>query len=446
MASPRARNPAQSPSHNTRFIRQPPPSATRAKPPCAAVSPIHSTSAATSVAWKAEAASRGAHPLVNQSRRKGREVERAAFAAPVGARLDRRRERLQPHRRLALVMLDQANAAQSGDGVEQAAEARRLRSARAARQRLGETRRLGNVGKQPRGLAAAPEPMQHRHAHAPGLARGLVAAGQRQRREMAQATPFGPVERDELAAPGAAVGAIAEAVERRAQRRAFPALLRRQRPRHGRHGAGHARAARRSPRRGASRRNRDAGRRPRSRGLTPRIACRCARVSARSRRASRLSRSPRWGETKASRPRVERDRVLEIAAVGERARAVAAEVDRLGNEAPRPPQIGRRAVENARHAVVGARDDGAGVADDEIGEARKLRARLPVVGDERLAAEIGAGGDERDLARRARARRRNPACPPARGAAANAAAHRAASGRDRRGPAPRWARAAAWPA
>ena len=56
-------------------------------------------------------------------------------------------------------------------------------------------------------------------------------------------------------------------------------------------------------------------------------------------------------------PARQRDRVLEIGAGGEHARAVGAEVDRLGDEAARAAHEGRRAVEDAHHRIVGAHDD-----------------------------------------------------------------------------------------
>ena len=61
-------------------------------------------------------------------------------------------------------------------------------------------------------------------------------------------------------------------------------------------------------------------------------------------------------------PARERHGVLQVGAGGEHARAVDAEVDRLGDEAARAAQIGGRAVEDAHHQIVGAHDDGAPVA------------------------------------------------------------------------------------
>ena len=92
----------------------------------------------------------------------------------------------------------------------------------------------------------------------------------------------------------------------------------------------------------------------------------------RDRRAS--SRSPICCETKASRPRVTVTVALRCAAEREHAGPVGAKIDRLGHEAARAPQEGRRAVDHRQHAVVGARDDGAVMADDEIGDAASWRA------------------------------------------------------------------------
>ena len=51
-----------------------------------------------------------------------------------------------------------------------------------------------------------------------------------------------------------------------------------------------------------------------------------------------------------------------------------------------------RITESSARTTICAR-----VADDEIGDRREAAARLVVVGDQRFAAEIGAGGDEREI-------------------------------------------------
>ena len=62
-------------------------------------------------------------------------------------------------------------------------------------------------------------------AHAPGLARRRVAAGQRQRAEVAEAAERGAVETEKLAAPGAAVGAAPQPVQHDGERRGGHAVL-----------------------------------------------------------------------------------------------------------------------------------------------------------------------------------------------------------------------------
>ena len=81
----------------------------------------------------------------------------------------------------------------------------------------------------------------------------------------------------------------------------------------------------------------------------------------------------------------------------EHARPVSAEIDRLRHEAARAPQEGRRAVEDGHYRIVGAGHDRAVMRDDEVGDACKLFLRLVVADDERLAAGIGAGRDQREI-------------------------------------------------
>ena len=82
---------------------------------------------------------------------------------------------------------------------------------------------------------------------------------------------------------------------------------------------------------------------------------------------------------------------LEMAAAGEHAGAVVAEVDRFGHEAARAAQKGRGAIDDLHHAVVGAHDDVAVMGDDQVGDRRELLLRfLHFVGDQRRAAGIGA--------------------------------------------------------
>ena len=96
-------------------------------------------------------------------------------------------------------------------------------------------------------------------------------------------------------------------------------------------------------------------------------------------------------------PAREGQRRLEMAAAGEHARAVGAEVDRLGHKAARPAQKGRCAVDDLHHAVVGAHHNVAVMGDDQVGDAGEPRQRLVIADDQRLAARIGAGGDQREI-------------------------------------------------
>ena len=66
--------------------------------------------------------------------------------------------------------------------------------------------------------------MQRRGCHPPRLARGTVAAGRGQRRQMAEPLELVAVDAEQLAAPGAAIGAEPEAVEREPEQRALDLL------------------------------------------------------------------------------------------------------------------------------------------------------------------------------------------------------------------------------
>ena len=124
-------------------------------------------------------------------------------------------------------------------------------------------------------------------------------------------------------------------------------------------------------------------------------------VSSRKRMVSRSSRSPICCETKASRPRVTVTVVLRSPPRGEHARAVGAEVDRLGHEAARAPQKGRSAVDRSRITRSSARTTiSRSWVTIRSAMPAEFSARLVVVDDQRLAAGIGAGRDEREIGRR----------------------------------------------
>ena len=101
-----------------------------------------------------------------------------------------------------------------------AAEAGGRRAQRRTGEHLGEHRRRGLSGEAPGDLVAAPAGVQDRGGHAPGLARRAVAAGQAQRAQVAEANALAARHPQQLAAPGLAVGAEADPVERQAEHRA----------------------------------------------------------------------------------------------------------------------------------------------------------------------------------------------------------------------------------
>ena len=76
-------------------------------------------------------------------------------------------------------------------------------------------------------LSAAPQCEERRSGHAPGLARCLVAAGHRQFAQMAEACEAFVVHLQQFSAPGAFIGAHADAVERQAEQPPRCAMLRR---------------------------------------------------------------------------------------------------------------------------------------------------------------------------------------------------------------------------
>ena len=102
-------------------------------------------------------------------------------------------------------------------------------------------------------------------------------------------------------------------------------------------------------------------------------------------------------ETNASRPRV---RVTVFLRSAPAASTLGPSTPRSIGSGTKPRarrEIGGRAVDDAHHRIVGAHHDRAPVGDDEVGDAGEAPARVLVVGDQRLAAEIGAGGDQRDF-------------------------------------------------
>jgi hypothetical protein len=106
------------------------------------------------------------------------------------------------HRRLALVGGDLAQAGESRRGVEPAAAARRRRRVCVAAEHHGDGAGGALLRESFLDLAAAAQREQRRRRHAPGFARRLVAAGQRQRAQVAQAGEAFALDPQQLAAPG----------------------------------------------------------------------------------------------------------------------------------------------------------------------------------------------------------------------------------------------------
>ena len=205
---------------------------------------------------------------------------------PVGAPLGAVAGRLELHRRLPLVGDLEPQPAERGDRVEQAPD--RCRDGR-RRAGLGHPRdrapALGVDAAQRARVAAGAG--RHAHAIRHGSRAARVAAGERDRPQVAGALEAPQVADEDLSSPHRAVGAEAGAVEDRPHRRPGLAVLGQARRRGGRGGAGRRRARRprgRARRSWTGSRGAGRGRRPRAR---PRTA---ARSAPRPRRRSRASR------------------------------------------------------------------------------------------------------------------------------------------------------------
>ena len=123
----------------------------------------------------------------------------------------------EPHRRFALERLAARHAEKSRRGVEQPA----CRGGRFARysicQHAADRASQGLVGKMPLDFLSAAQRMQSGSRHSPRLARGTVATRRRQWRQMAEPLESPAVDAEQFAAPGAAIGTEAEAVEGKPQ-------------------------------------------------------------------------------------------------------------------------------------------------------------------------------------------------------------------------------------
>jgi len=172
--------------------------------------------------------------LVGQPCQQRQQVERAVVAEDEAVlhRLNLavlRRLTFIEHRRLAFVGGDLAQAGESRRGVEPAAAARRRRRVCIAAEHHGDGAGGALLRESFLDLAAAPQREERRRGHAPGFARRLVAAGQRQRTQVAKAGEAFVVHLQQFAAPAALVGAHADAVEGEAEQRPRGAMLRRHR-------------------------------------------------------------------------------------------------------------------------------------------------------------------------------------------------------------------------
>ena len=243
----------------------------------------------------------------------GRPAPRAASAP--GLRRRRRRARQQP-----------------GRGVEPAAEAGRRRAADALGQHRCAPRRQPAAPQS--GISiSSPRPMPASAAAA--MRHGSRAAasppGSANRRQVAQPLEAGPVDAQQFAAPGAAVAAQAEAVQRQAEQRAALAMLGGHRRDVGMvvlHRKG--RQARAAAKSSAKRVLKKSGCRSCATacGRTSSTAHRWSAISTSASQLAALSRSPMCGDTKASSPRVMQTVFFSHAPVARTRRAGARQLDR----------------------------------------------------------------------------------------------------------------------
>ena len=246
---------------------------------------------------------------------------------------------------------------------------------------------------------ATAERMQGGGGHPPRLARGPIAARRRQRRQMTEPLEAVAVDPEQFAAPGRAVGAEPEAVERKPEQRPLETMLGGKR---GDMGVMVLHGYHRQPKPMGEREVGKSGCRSQAiaTGSTSRIDSMWCSVSSRNSAAAGVSRSPTCCETKASRPRVTVTVALSCAPKADDAGNLVRQPDRRRREAARAAHKGRRAGDHADHAVVGARHDRPIMIDDQIGDAVEAAARIGAVDDDRFAGDIGRGRDQREIVRR----------------------------------------------
>ena len=186
-----------------------------------------------------------------EQRAKQRRQDRAHRLRSAKAVLERARrlaQRLELHRRLPFVLLLEPHAEKRRRRVEQAADAGRLRDAGRGGERrdFRRERRIAESAPQ----ASSPRPSRAKARRRP-CARARARRGRRPASGSGARWPRRRqrrvVEQHQLAAPGAAVVAIAIAVERDAEHGPVDLHARRRSPRHARRDAGRERAAGRAP-------------------------------------------------------------------------------------------------------------------------------------------------------------------------------------------------------
>ncbi len=96
----------------------------------------------------------------------------------------------------------------------------------------------------------------------------------------------------------------------------------------------------------------------------------------------------------------QRDRVFEMTAHGEhRGGEGEGEVALERGEAAAETQGSRRTAAHPHHRIIGRAEDGAVVMEEAVGDGGKAAARRLVLGDDRLAADIGGGRHQRKAER-----------------------------------------------
>ncbi len=166
---------------------------------------------------------------VRHSRKQRQEIEPPLAIDGIGVleRLDRAvagSQLLEPHRRLAFEGLHLADPKQARGRIEHAARAARRRAVQVrgehACERDAARSRVALLD-----LPTTPERVQDGYGHAPGFARRAIAPRQRKRAQMSETGAAGTLDLQELSAPGRAIGAETDPVERDADHRALDTVL-----------------------------------------------------------------------------------------------------------------------------------------------------------------------------------------------------------------------------